>query len=294
MQYKIGEVYYPDLSETHLYFYAGGTYESGYVNLVDAANYLIDIGVPDEGCYPDPHRAFDYPFESLYGWENRTVKISYWGWVEKTVEEIKKALIKYGPLIFCAYFWKDFYYYQTGVYKHNWGKIAGGHVMTMIGYDDIEQCWICKNSWGIGWGNKGWFKMAYDADMFAEWYGRDTGVMYIDGVYGVLKQDVPKIYIEKPKIFKTYLFGNEFSTIFKKLPFQTASPRIVGSLDICVKTENTDYVEFYIDGEKKFTDDEYPFLWNLQTNPGLHTLEVRAINDYYTSLDIVDFYLIAQ
>ena len=36
MQYKTKEIYNPDLSETHLYFYAGGTYEAGYVNLIDA------------------------------------------------------------------------------------------------------------------------------------------------------------------------------------------------------------------------------------------------------------------
>jgi len=47
MQYQIGKIYQPDLSETHLYFYAGGTYAAGYVNLVDAANYLIHTGVPD-------------------------------------------------------------------------------------------------------------------------------------------------------------------------------------------------------------------------------------------------------
>ena len=68
MQYQTGELFNPDLSETHLYFYAGGTYESGYVNIVDAANYLIEHGVPDEGCYPDPKRPFDYPYESVEGW----------------------------------------------------------------------------------------------------------------------------------------------------------------------------------------------------------------------------------
>ena len=52
MQYQIGEPYDPDLSEMHLYFYAGGTIERGYVSLVDAANYLMTYGVPDEGCFP--------------------------------------------------------------------------------------------------------------------------------------------------------------------------------------------------------------------------------------------------
>ena len=74
IQYKTKEIFNPDLSETHLYFYAGGTYESGYVNLVDAVKYLMETGVPDEGCYPDLRRPYDYPFTSLDGWENRTVR----------------------------------------------------------------------------------------------------------------------------------------------------------------------------------------------------------------------------
>ena len=109
MQYQTQSLFEPDLSETHLYFYAGGSYEAGYVNLVDAASYLIDFGVPDEGCYPDPHRPFDYHFESLPGWENRTMKIQEWGWVELTPEAIKTALIEHGPLIACMYFWQDWF-----------------------------------------------------------------------------------------------------------------------------------------------------------------------------------------
>lgn len=54
MQYKAGKIYNPDLSEAHLYFYPGGTVRAGYVNIIDAANYLVEHGVPDEGCFPDP------------------------------------------------------------------------------------------------------------------------------------------------------------------------------------------------------------------------------------------------
>ena len=107
MQYQMRKIYYPDLSETHLFFYAGGTINAGYVHLVEAVNYLKEYGVPDEGCFPDPHRAYDYPFESLLGWENRTVKIKEWGWVENTEVAIKTALIEHGPLIICTYVWKD-------------------------------------------------------------------------------------------------------------------------------------------------------------------------------------------
>jgi len=51
-------------------FYSKGTYNWG-VDLRDAANYLVEYGVPDEGCFPDPHRPKDPPFNSLPEWENR-------------------------------------------------------------------------------------------------------------------------------------------------------------------------------------------------------------------------------
>ena len=290
MQYEMGERYYPDLSDTHLYFYAGGTVEQGYVNLVDAANYLIDIGVPDEGCFPDPHRAFDYPFESLPGWENRTVKIQEWGWVDHDVDAIKTALIDHGPLVICIFFWQDFYYYRGGVYEHRWGQRAGGHVVTIVGYDDTHACWIVKNSWGTRWGEDGWFRMAYDADMFADWYGEGTGVMYIDGVYGNLQPDVPKVYLDAPVFSHSYLFGRGFPTVFKRLPLQIAAARVFGDLEVTVSVENTDRVEFYVDDELYQTDDEAPFSWDLEVSRGLHTLKIRALNDEHASLDVIDFY----
>lgn len=290
MQYQMGELYEPDLSETHLYFYAGGSYEAGYVNLEDAADYLIEYGVPDEGCYPDPHRPFDYPFESLPGWENRTVKIQEWGWIEQDIETIKSALIEHGPLVICIFFWQDFFYYRGGVYEHRWGSRAGGHVVTMVGYDDSNECWIVKNSWGPKWGEDGWFRMSYYADMFADWYGEGTGVMYIDGVYGNLQPDVPKVHFETPTFYHTYLFNRGFETIFTKLPFQKAAARIVGNLEVKVEAENTNRVEFYVDEELYHTDEEAPFTWDLQVNRGLHTLEIRAYNSENISLGIIDFY----
>jgi len=134
--------------------------------------------------------------------------------------------------------------------------------------------------------------MAYDADIFAEWYGEGTGVMYIDGVYGNLKPDVPKVQIETPKFSHTYVFGRVFPTIFKKLPIQTAAARVIGSLEVEVTAENTNSIEFYIDNVKQHTDDEAPFTWDIQATRGLHTLEVRAYNDHNTSIDLVDFYVI--
>jgi len=290
MQYKLDEIYNPDLSETHLYFYAGGTYHAGGVNVEDAADYLIEHGVPDEGVYPDPHRAFDYPFESLDGWENRAVKISNWSWIEKDVEVMKEALIEYGPLVFLMSIYQDFYSYKSGVYRHEWGPRVGGHVMTIVGYDDNQECWICKNSWGRRWGDNGWFKLAYDADLFATWYGNHSGVMYIKGIYGNLKPDVPKVQIVNPVFKHSYIFGKEFRILFKKLPVQKAVARIYGSIKVKVETNNTDRVEFYIDGEKRFDDTVEPYIWTLDSKIGLHTLKVVAFNNQNKSIDLLDYF----
>jgi len=291
MQYQEKELYNPDLSEAHLYFSAGGTVESGYVNLIDAANYLMEYGVPDEGSCPDPHRAFDSPIKSISGWENRTVKIHGWGWVDQNISTMKSALIEHGPLVICISVWKDYFFYMGGVYKHRWGARVGGHVVTIVGYDDSKSCWIVKNSWGTKWGEKGWFRMAYDADMFADWYGPGTGVMYLDGVYGNLKPDVPKVTLETPMNYKTYLGGWQLPTFLKKLPVEIAAARILGSFTVKVTAENTNSVEFYLDDVLQYRDDTAPFSWDLSASKGLHTLEVKAINNEDTSLDIVDIYV---
>lgn len=292
MQYQLKELYNPDLSESHLYFYPGGTIAQGYVNIVDAVEYLIDYGVPDEGCLPEPHRGFDYPFESLPGWENRTVKITEWGWVNHDINTMKQALLDHGPLVVCIYLWRDFFYYFGGVIKPHMFKRVAGHVVTIVGYDDSKNAWLVKNSWGTKWGLDGWFWMSYDERMIAEWYGENTGVMYLEGVYGNMKPDVPKISIETPMYYHTYLFGTEIPTLIKKIPFQRAAARIIGPLTIQVTAENTDSVTFYLDDIPQHVDTTVPYSWDLEASRGLHTLLIKATNVHNSSsLAIQDIYV---
>jgi C1A family cysteine protease len=40
-------------------------------------------------------------------------------------------------------------------------KLAGGHAVMAAGYDDANQWFIVRNSWGTGWGLKGYFTLPY-------------------------------------------------------------------------------------------------------------------------------------
>jgi C1A family cysteine protease len=41
-------------------------------------------------------------------------------------------------------------------------KQLGGHAVLAVGYDDAQKRFIVRNSWGTGWGLKGYFTIPYD------------------------------------------------------------------------------------------------------------------------------------
>jgi hypothetical protein len=294
---QVGADYDCDLSEVHLFLYSGGTNQWG-VDINEPAEYLVNWGVPDEGCFPDPHRPYDFDYESLPGWENRTVKISEWGWVDNEEDAIKEALITHGPLVICQMTRKDLDRYTSGVYTPNINSpIQRGHVVAITGYDDYNQCWIIRTSAGEEWGEHGYFRVSYDAfDPFYSYifpfYG-GTGILYVDGVYGNLMPDVPTIYFDSPALFTTYINGFSFPTIFPyATSIQRAAPRIIGTLSVQVTTTNAQEVSFYVDDILLHWDDTAPFEYQLEPTPGLHTLEVVASNGHFQSKDVRDIFFL--
>ena len=139
---------------------AGGC-GGGYVSY--ASDHIRNTGLPLETCYP--YTATDGNCGSACAnWQSSAYKIASWSWVATTaptVDGLKNALSQYGPLVTTLRVYDDFYDYVDGVYSYVSGPYLGGHAVLLVGYNDNEQCFIVKNSWGTWWGEDGYFKIAY-------------------------------------------------------------------------------------------------------------------------------------
>ena len=40
-------------------------------------------------------------------------------------------------------------------------SVVGGHAVVGVGYDDAKSWFVVRNSWGAGWGMKGYFTLPY-------------------------------------------------------------------------------------------------------------------------------------
>jgi C1A family cysteine protease len=168
-----------DLSEAHLFYVhgaaAGASCSTGWWPAA-ALDAFRDIGVTFEDYFP--YTAGNSGGATLNSdWPNRLAKVT--GWEEHTSDPaaIKSWISSHGAIDACFYVYQDFFSYRTGVYKHITGDLAGGHCVTLIGYDDTQGCWIAKNSWNTGWGDQGFVKIGYGECNIEAW-----GVFGIQGV----------------------------------------------------------------------------------------------------------------
>jgi C1A family cysteine protease len=166
-----------ELSEAHLWFCYGQTHGAG--------------ACPDGGWWPDaafpglidgivpassfPYTDSDQPCNLPQDWKQKLTKTTNWQ-RPGSLDEMKLFLAQRGPMTACFTIYEDFYYYyRGGVYQYNSdtsGNVIGGHCICIVGYDDDEEYWIAKNSWGTGWGEAGYFRIGYgDCGIDAEMWG---------------------------------------------------------------------------------------------------------------------------
>ncbi len=128
------------------------------------SDFLMQTGVPPNDYFPYTTAFFGASPGcglAMPGWRSQTVRVSSWTRVAGDIGSIKRALVDYGPLVTSFAVYSDFMNYGSGVYSYTSGNLVGGHEVEIIGYDDSSQSLLVKNSWGILWGEAGFFQIAY-------------------------------------------------------------------------------------------------------------------------------------
>jgi len=128
-----------------------------------ALDFIRETGVPSENCFT--YQADDKVLcsSACSNWPSQVVTIPGWGYItleEALVNNIKSAVYRH-PVSAGYMVYSDFLYYSGGVYEHVWGSEEGGHAILIVGWNDADSCWICKNSWSEFWGEQGYFRIKW-------------------------------------------------------------------------------------------------------------------------------------
>jgi len=150
---------YLDLSEQYFMMKAKSLDGSGYGGcngwyLDTSMNLLKNYGTAAESACA--YKGYEANCSSS---ASASYKIGSWS-KTTSLSTIKSQLSK-GP-VYCAFaVYTDFTYYSGGIYTYKSGSVEGYHAVCIVGYDDAAQCFKVKNSWGTGWGESGYFRIAY-------------------------------------------------------------------------------------------------------------------------------------
>ncbi|MCI4345830.1 MAG: C1 family peptidase [Thermoplasmata archaeon] len=151
-----------DLSEAFLFFCGGGSCSEGW-EIPLALEFLTNPGVVDSGCFPYHGTGVDVPCSGRCAdWASRTRRLK-----GQQLLSTRAAALSWvastGPVIGALDVYEDFFHYTRGVYEPTSIAFEGSHAVAVVGFDRTAGAWICRNSWGIGWGEDGYFRIAFGA-----------------------------------------------------------------------------------------------------------------------------------
>lgn len=129
-------------------------------NLGEVSNFFKNNGICDPASWP--WRTDTPPYAPSPDRNGRSVRGPAFDVV--SVANSKDWLDTVGPLVTFIDVYNDFSGVSGTVYRrsHNAANaLRGGHFMLIVGYSDTLGAWLCKNSWGTGWGVNGFGWIAY-------------------------------------------------------------------------------------------------------------------------------------
>jgi C1A family cysteine protease len=118
-----------------------------------------------DGSWPAGHLAAKRPPAALYAEAAGDEAVQYLA-VTQQADQIKAVLAAGDPVVFgftvYASFESDAVAQSGDAPMPAPGEQeVGGHCVVCVGYDDARGVWICRNSWGTGWGKGGYFTLPY-------------------------------------------------------------------------------------------------------------------------------------
>lgn len=173
---QLRELKYPDFSEQFLISCStAGDCDGGYED--DAWAHLKKQGVVPEECYP--YLAQTTACAPCADWRKQLTRVKNWGYVTQSnvrMNAIKTALLD-GPLVMYMEVYSDFYHYRSGIYQPvKSASFEGGHAVVLVGYNEQQDYWICKNSWGTNWGEEGYFRIRFGECETGSWVSQAWNV----------------------------------------------------------------------------------------------------------------------
>jgi C1A family cysteine protease len=132
----------------------------------DGIKSVVSQGCCSEDLWPyDISKFADAPPQSCYANAKQNLVTSYQS-VAQIANQMKGCLASGYPFVFGFTVYESFESQEvasTGIVPMPASSetVLGGHAVLCVGYDDSDSSFLVRNSWGSGWGLKGYFKIPY-------------------------------------------------------------------------------------------------------------------------------------
>lgn len=152
---------------------------------------VCEQGAASEALMPyDQYDCVSWPSEAAY-YEAIPYRCRDWAWLrtrnETELANVKQILANGSTCVIAIWCWDNFMnisrYNNTYCVADRAGQNGGGHGVCIVGYDDTlttrdgRGAFRIVNSWGTGWGDRGYFWMSYQAVMNTDLSQRVVGYL---------------------------------------------------------------------------------------------------------------------
>ncbi|HWB14740.1 MAG TPA: C1 family peptidase [Pirellulales bacterium] len=123
---------------------------------------------PNTNLFPEGARAATQPSDECYAEAVKHEALTYLS-VAQNLADMKGCLAEGFPFVFGFTVYESFESKEVAMGDNaGWvpmpksgEAVLGGHAVVAVGYDNDDRVFICRNSWGTGWGDQGYFYMPY-------------------------------------------------------------------------------------------------------------------------------------